>query len=77
MTLADPPPSMEFSIIDFLFEPFPKGWERFRDRTNPMVQVYFIFKVNFLPSGNVNGNFANAEQKVSSCITSNNASNTS
>ena len=23
MTLADPPPSMEFSIMDFFFEPFP------------------------------------------------------
>ena len=26
MTLADPPPSMEFSIMDFFFEPFPNGF---------------------------------------------------
>ena len=33
MTLADPPPSMEFSIMDFFFEPFPY-WEIWKSDKN-------------------------------------------
>ena len=52
MTLADPPPSMEFSIMDFFFEPFPNPFT-FSLKHLKNVHSLLTYMIHFLSSNSM------------------------